>query len=663
MFEFIENQRYLVRDLLRVSVDEMLASKEASKIILIFDDGELESSSRECIHGRVLWHMYDIYKYIKVSKHHHIGMWRRKHTPDVNDNIMNRIMWDCAAEGEVHGIVHDLDASSRQITHVAYLSDILYHHLREYAVFVSSVDFIELQHHPRISASFNALRAKANVNPADIGTVYSDINHVVDKDDDYKQNALVLASRSSSIKRPQLYKCIGPIGFIADVDSNIFPKPVLDSFCTGVTNIRDLIMESRTAAMSIFYQKHAMQQSEYLTRMLQLAAACVYRVHHNVDCGSKRYLEIPIRGTGDLKDMCGIYYLDQDTGEEKPITEKSLHLCNRVIKIRSVINCELPDRYGVCAKCYGQISHSLFDTDNIGQIAASVIQRIVTQSILSNKHLVASAKGEKVVLTGDDQAYLRPKPGDEDEFHINPNLKGKRVTISFAADNATRLQDIMFLEDISANSPVRLTQLDELLFRVYSEDTIDREYPVRVSSNSQKAFFTVDMLEYIKKHGWTIDVDGRYEINLDHWNFNENPSVIGIPMVQYSTPMHMMAVKEMLTTSTDSTKENKYSISKYPNAAAALLAFQDLIKLRLNVNFAHLQTIILTYLCANPDDFDFRIPKIKYEGTLMPYNDVMVTRDIALAMSYQKQYDTLRSMRTYVIDQRHTHVHSNALRG
>jgi hypothetical protein len=47
----------------------------------------------------------------------------------------------------------------------------------------------------------------------------------------------------------------------------------------------------------------------------------------------------------------------------------------------------------------------------------------------------------------------------------------------------------------------------------------------------------------------------------------------------------------------------------------------------------------------------------------MPYNDIMVTRDIALAMSYQKHFDTFKSMRTYVIDQRHPHPHSNAMRG
>lgn len=132
-------------------------------------------------------------------------------------------------------------------------------------------------------------------------------------------------------------------------------------------------------------------------------------------------------------------------------------------------------------------------------------------------------------------------------------------------------------------------------------------------------------------------------------------------MVQYSTPAHMMAVKEMLTT--DSSKENKHTISRYPNPSAALLAFHDLVKLRLNVNFSHLQTIILTYLCADPANFDFRIPAIKSTGKLMPYKDIMITRDFALAMSYEKHFDTFRSMRTYVIKQRHPHPHSNALRG
>src|SRR5690606_25951804 len=116
----------------------------------------------------------------------------------------------------------------------------------------------ELQQHPEISAAMTHLREKTVVVPADIPVVYNIIKKVIDNDKSIRRNALTLTTKSESTKIGQLNQCIGPKGFVADVDSNIFRKAILDSFTTGITSIRDLVMESRTAAMSIFYQKHAM---------------------------------------------------------------------------------------------------------------------------------------------------------------------------------------------------------------------------------------------------------------------------------------------------------------------------------------------------------------------------------------------------------------------
>jgi hypothetical protein len=151
----------------------------------------------------------------------------------------------------------------------------------------------------------------------------------------------------------------------------------------------------------------------------------------------------------------------------------------------------------------------LFPTDNIGHIGATVLQRIITQSILSNKHLVASAEGELIRMSSDDQNFLKPQLDDVTEFYLNPRLKRKRVTMSFAAADAVRLQDLMFLEDLDSASPMRLTQLETLTFRIYDGETLVVEYPVLVSSPSQKSFFTIPMLRYIREHGWGVASNGR----------------------------------------------------------------------------------------------------------------------------------------------------------
>jgi hypothetical protein len=110
------------------------------------------------------------------------------------------------------------------------------------------MDFIRLRQHPEVKKVNDGLRDKEFVVPADIGISYSTLKRVIDRDPKHQHDSLVMGGRSSSIKVPSLNKCICPQGFITDVDSVMFRKPVLDSFTTGITSIRDLIMESRTAA-------------------------------------------------------------------------------------------------------------------------------------------------------------------------------------------------------------------------------------------------------------------------------------------------------------------------------------------------------------------------------------------------------------------------------
>lgn len=661
-FTFEEDGRYLVRDLIVLPVEDLINSPEVKNITLIFDDGEIPSTSRECIHGRICWDLYSIYPHIVVSKKHHLYSYGRKIEPETTDLILNDINWACVFECHKHGIYPDLEVYCKKVYQITDRFDKLYHELRHFSVFLTGKDFIDIHEHPEIISANEELRQKEHVVPADIGVVYSKISRVIHRDKDYKYYPIVMAARSSSVKIKQLYKNLGPQGILTDVDSVMFRKPVLDSLVTGITSIRDLTMESRSAAMSIFYQKDAMQQSEYLTRMVQLIAECVYRVHPG-DCGSRNYVEVPIRNVKDINDMRGIWRWNPETETEEVITKKSLGLINSIVKVRSVLTCRVSDRYGFCSRCYGDLAYSLFKEDNVGHLAGTVIQRIVTQSILSNKHLVASANGELITLSGDDTRFMMTQFDDPSEFYFNPKLAGKKVTISFSPEDAARIQDITFLEDLDSASPMRLTQLETLTFRVYDEDVMVVEYPLSVSSPSQKSFFTIAFLKYIRDNGWSVDPKGKYEVKLDNWDFSTNTSVVGMPMVQYNTPAHMKAIKELLTTSNDNVKDKKYSIANFPNPKAALLALHDLIKLRLSVNFTHVQVIVIAYLCANPDDFDYRIPKLKEEGKLVPYSEVMVHRDIALAMSFQKHYDTFKSMRTHVIDQRHPHPHSNAMRG
>lgn len=668
--DFVEGGSYRVRDICAVPLDIIAKTRDLEKIYLEFDDGVIESSSRMMIHGRHMWELYQYLPVPVVSKAHHLNVSRRKITPDTDGEILNAILWSGVKAAKEQGIEVDINLVTYQMYCIADKVDTFTRmQLGKYVVSVSILDFIEIQEHPEIKAVQEELLAKEVVVDNDIPRAYATIDRVVKTDDSIARNGIVLSVKSSSIKMPQLYKCVGPNGFITDVDSHIFPYAVLSSFVSGLNTLVELAMESRTSAMSIYYQAGAMKDSEYLTRRLQLKCASVWRVHKGVDCGTKKYVNFPVPPKANLTTLRGIWYLDEETGEEKPIESKSLDIRGRVIKIRSSLKCQLPDRYGVCERCYGQLADSIMEGDNIGHMAATDLQKKQTQRILSNKHLVASALVDAFSFNEGERKYLITGGSKNSLIFMNPNLKGKEVLLIFQQKFATRLQDIMFIDNLATISPSSLTRLEAVKMQIVKNDSILAENVINTGTATRKAFFTAEMLEYIREHKWYIDHDGNYVVNLKDWDFGQ--PLMDLPMVQFSTPAHMLKTRDFMISSAKRDNKGdiihtgyKDALAKAPTPEAGLIAFYELVSSSLTVNLTHLQIIVLSMMVSSLDDDDYRIPLDKSTGELASYTNIMFRQDTALAIAYESHFLYLfQSMESYILEHRHPHPLNKILAG
>lgn len=654
---FVLDGKYNARDLIQIPLEQFTVGlPDVDGFWVVCDDGEIYSTTREMIYTRFLWELYAQFPISVIKMEHHLSD-QDEFVPSTPDKIMNSIFWDCFTLCKAKGLAFDTTVITHRMYTIADQLFEFYRDLPEMVMSINIMDYIDIMHDEDIHKALVDIHSKERVIPADISRVYKVINTTMENKESIEDSPLVVAHRSRSIKPAQFNKCIGPNGFITDVDSHMFRHPVLDSFVSRLTQPEDLLMESRTAAMSIFYQSKAMQDSEYLTRQLQLECEVIWRVHVGMDCGSKEYLPLYVPEGKKPTDLSGKWYLDPNDDTEKLIPVDDRNIRGTFINVRSSAFCKLGDRYGVCERCYGLLTDSIMPGDNIGHIAATVMQKKVTQNILSNKHLVGSASVEPFVFRGEDLDYLENMK-DSSKFLLSQRLKGinGKLEIIFREKEASKIQEIFFLDDIDTLSPMRLTSLTSVRFIITPADTIVRHYEIGTSTESRRAYFTAEFLTYMRSRKNKVDSDGNYIVDLSDWNF-KNP-IMDMPMVQYSTPAHMQEIKRVLTSSGEGT------LSACKTPAEAINKLWHLVRSRLDVNIAHIELLVVAAMAEDPKNNDYRIPRDKTKGKLVPYNDIMASRDSALAMAYENHYSSFFSkIDTYIIKHRMVHPFNKLLRG
>ena len=74
------------------------------------------------------------------------------------------------------------------------------------------------------------------------------------------------------------------------------------------------------------------------------------------------------------------------------------HLIGTTIKYRSVKKCKCGDKYGVCAKCFGELHTNLYENWSVGVLSMTIISAFLVQVLLSKKHKTDSGESSKIVV-------------------------------------------------------------------------------------------------------------------------------------------------------------------------------------------------------------------------------------------------------------------------
>lgn len=646
------------RDVVNMTEDEVFALSSVP-MDMVFDDGTMRVTRTDTIYSWYLWHVHRRYRETPILMDHHLS--GRTVTPKSHLELLAKIRISTLKAYATTDFVDvpNINKTIYEATNNLYNGMTV--RLEEYITSISIIDFMDIHFHPRVKEINDALKDDPYMNNEKITKAHADILNVLSTDETLVKNPVARAAKHNLVKPAQIMQCVSARGYVTDVDNHRFPLPIRTGYVEGMRTFTEYLIESRTATTSEFMTATPMQQSEYLNRLLQMSTSVVKRVHPG-DCGSKEYSMLVVDTKDKMKDMAGVHHFTQDG--EAVLTGEEDMLVGRVLKIRTIFTCKHPDRYGVCASCYGDLAYNLILSDNVGHTSAVELQADQTQLLMSHKHHTDSADSRAFVLAPEAQAYLSKKPAKPNNIYLKRFPKSS-VKILVYVDEGKNLDDLKHLENVNSIAADRIAKLTSLGIILKKDGSETREV-ISVKADTRNASFSTEALEYIHKNGWTVNSAGSYVIDMDDWDVDL--PLLTLPEEQFSTVEYSKTIKKFVKGTTGAKKPKPTdlkTIVQYDDISKALSAFHDLVALKLHVNFSHLTVIMYATRSQNPEEGDYNLPfpDNRSGGEFTRHHEKMKNGNIAAAMAYEEQTSTLFNPRSYLFTKRPTHEFDALLLG
>lgn len=639
------------KTIINATENEIWELEYVPSLSLDFDDTTILTTGRRTILSWYYWRC--------LAKYNSIPLLSKYHICDrvINKNTMRDLLGSVFDIMDVYGEDIKETLMTETFDMVNDIYNVFTTRLSKYVRSISAFDLVDVLFHPTV------LAANKNVQPTEssIKETKDIIRNALTNDPDLQKTAFGITLRTGLVKSEQSLTLVAPVGHREDIDSNIFPKPVLRGYGMGMNELSDVMAESRSASKALHYAKAPLQDSEYFNRKLQLICQIITNLH-NEDCGSTQYLEWHVHKS-DLKYIAGQYYMTNHGLQ--PIRENDSHLVGTVIKMRNAMFCWHKDRHGVCNKCFGELSKSIPNGTNIGHVAATTIGEQGSQYIMSIKHHDGSSEAFGIELTEADRLFIDGQD-NATTFYLSNKRKNKKTKIIISRSEANNLSMITkFPDKIDTLNVFNITQLCTVTFVTEFNGIEDYNF-IAMSVGSRKAALSTAMLNYLAVKGWGVSAKGDYVLDLKDWDITK--PLFELPKKQMGVVEFIGTVKSQLIGSDNSseTKSKKGRLAikplyMYRDPEAALRDVYDLINSTLTVNIAHLSIVLLAMSVRDPENHDYDIPLPGEPIRFGTYDNIIDRRSLSVKMAYQGQAKAFTDVVSYIERNRPPHLKDEAL--
>lgn len=192
-----------------------------------------------------------------------------------------------------------------------------------------------------------------------------------------------LFKSGSRFSRGQLARSAITIGYSADAENKVIPRPIKSSLLEGLTE-EQYFQVAPATRKSIKDKSRHTPNSGYLERTLVMALSMIE--FDLDDCETSNHLEFVVMSTDHAKTLVGKYYCDPSDLPDPTWKELNLQTAikyiNRKICVRSPMTC-INKNFKICRKCFGT---KKLTTNYVGIVAGQVITERLTQLTLRTFH-------------------------------------------------------------------------------------------------------------------------------------------------------------------------------------------------------------------------------------------------------------------------------------
>lgn len=628
--------RFHVRALMAMS-DEMLQSLPEAYEVEFEDNVTLTVFKYETRYSALFWKVFQAYPNARVTSQHHLhtvlagGELDAKTHQKLATNIIRSIRED----------MH-LDLPEQREPLMALMmktitdaQNALVMMTEEDVISLDILDFVQITRHPRIVE----LKERAMKNVKLIEQVYKDAWKEILTNPDFDDNGLAKACRARMVKEGQVLQCVLFRGFPSEVDGTIFNEAVWSNYTSGNTGLYELASDSRTAAKSHFYSDSALKDSEYNARKFQLFTMVLERIVYQ-DCGSKKLTPWRVKGpsfddngvmqySGDLNKLIGKYYkLNQTDKDFSVITGKEKHLHGQTIWMRTVLGCQHHDPHAVCHVCAGKLSENISRFDNVGHIGTITVVSVLSQTILSFKHVNTSSIMTHLHLDDFHKRYLNTGHNGAGFYIHKPGKKIKTVYLTVLRDEAVGLQDLADKRILEALTLSRVSQIKTIMLGYVDETGHIEEVALPLDIKQEAAMLSRELLTHLQKTGWVVDSSNNFQFNMKDWDYEQPILVIEN---KEESVVQLVSQVEIMVQSNKTLHKKRLVIEDAPTIL--LQDLFDLVNSRFNINILCFEIIVYGLMTHAEDSYALgRNAKTPVLGIA---NELMLHRTLGVAMCYQ----------------------------
>lgn len=597
-----------------------------------------------------VWEFHRRYPTLPLLYRHHL------------DSVLNKQMLSSGSHIELIGrVAKELILDHNLSSHVAkeeilsliyFIVNQLFNELVKFAgAYVATLDItdiLDLEEDEEVQA----LKAKTEPTSTSIMEFYSKAYKIITESSRHRNNSLVKFIRMKILNTNQVNQCILARGLPTEVTGTILSTPIMSNYVTGMYKLYDFMAESRAASTHLFSAEAPLQDTEYFARRLQLVGMVVEGITMQ-DCGNQQFLHWSVKppvfrngrkiSDGDLNNLKGKLYVNEETGQLTEITGREEHLYGKSIRIRSVLHCREPNPHRVCATCFGQLHHNVSRFANLGHLCDANLTQQLTQTILSTKHVIGSAIGSTVLLKEDALRYLS-FVYQTSALHFRSFNPGSKIRLIIDRNEAVGITDIRLFPNIDQITPKRLSSISSIEIVEDMPNGGQVTIPVLIEQNKRFGHFSQEFLKFVKEKGWATNERDHFVFDMTGWN--PRHPVIEIPDMEYSYADHADQIASLIESNT---KRLKGQI--HPQTPEIVLQeLFDLVNSKIRVNLALLEVII--YANTTPGRDDYGLARNRPGSGLHVSRFITANRSLGPAYAYEHQATVISNPRSFFQENR-----------